>query len=110
MKKSKEYAKELVIAYERSLNKNDFLEFKDLIANVWFELTCKEVKELAVARNVKFDSGLIPILKDQRKKYASICNIVNKINSDLLSVSDFDEVIKRTQPKIYDWYVSEVLV
>ena len=69
-----------------------------------------EVQELRKMRNISTDKGLIQIFKEQRQKYGSICKIVNGVKADLLSITDFDEVIKEIHPSIYDWYVSEVLV
>jgi hypothetical protein len=103
MKKSKDYAKEIIAQYDICIKKGNYSDFKTLMANVWYELTYKDVNELIIARNVKLDSGLIAILKDQRNKYKSICNIVN-FHHDLLSVSDFDDVIRLSYPNIYDWY------
>ena len=57
----------------------------------------------------KMDNGLIPIFKEQRQKYNAICKVVNTVKSDLLSITDFDEVIKEVHPSIYEWYVSNVV-
>lgn len=110
MKKAKEHANELVIAYSDSVMNNDFDIFRKKLSLVWAEIIINEVKELQTARNIKLDTALIPIFKDQRQKYWSVCKIVNTLKkSDLLSISDFDEVVKSIYPNIYDWYVSNVL-
>ena len=109
MKKAKEHANELVVAYSDAIMKKDWSLFTKKISDVFYQVAVFEVKELQIARNIKNDNALIPIFKDQRKKYGSICNIVNVVKADLLSITDFDEVIKEVHPKIFDWYVSDVL-
>jgi hypothetical protein len=109
MKKAKEHANELVVSYSDAVKNNNWDIFKTKISDVFYEVAVTEVKELQKARNIKLDTGLIPIFKDQRAKYGSICRIVNTVKADLLSITDFDEVIKEIHPNIYDWYVSQVL-
>jgi hypothetical protein len=109
MKKAKEHANELVVAYSNAVMNENFGIFKNKLSLVWAELVINEVKELEKARNIKLDTALVPIFKDQRQKYWSICKIVNTVKADLLSISDFDEVVKAIYPNIYEWYVKAVL-
>ena len=109
MKKAKEHANELVVAYSAAIMNENWKLFTQKLSDVFLEVAVNEVKELQKARNIKMDSGLVPIFKDQRAKYGSICRIVNTVKADLLSITDFDEVIKVIHPNIYDWYVSAVL-
>jgi len=109
MKKAKEHANELIVAYSDAIMNEHWKTFTEKLSDVFKEVAINEVKELQKARNIKFDSGLVPIFKDQRKKYGSICRIVNTVKAGLLSITDFDDVIKEIYPNIYDWYVSQVL-
>ena len=109
MKKAKEHASELVVSYSDAVMNNNWDIFKTKISDVFYEVAVNEVKELQKARNIKLDTGLIPIFKDQRKKYGSICQIVNTVKADLLSITDFDNVIKEIHPNIYGWYAENVL-
>lgn len=109
MKKAKEHANELVVAYSDAIMNENWKMFTGKLSDVFVEVAINEVKELRKARNIKLDTGLIPIFKDQRAKYDSICRIVNTVKADLLSITDFDEVIKEIYPNIYDWYISQVL-
>ena len=109
MKKSKEHASELLVVYADAIMQENWKLFTQKLADVFREVAINEVHEMRKARNISTDNGLIPIYKDQRLKYGSICKIVNGVKADLLSITDFDEVIKEVHPKIYDWYVSAVL-
>ena len=109
MKKSKEHASELLVVYADAIMQENWKLFTQKLADVFQEVAINEVNEMRKARNISTDNGLIPIYKDQRLKYGSICKIVNGVKADLLSITDFDEVIKEVHPKIYDWYVSSVL-
>ena len=109
MKKAKEHANELVVAYSAAFMNENLEMFTEKLSDVFKEVAINEVKELQKARNIKLDSGLIPIFKDQRKKYGSICQIVNTVKEGLLSITDFDEVIKEIHPNIYGWYAENVL-
>lgn len=109
MKKAKEHASELLVTYADAIIQDNWKLFTEKLSNTFMEVVINEVQELRKNRNVSTDKGLIPIFKEQRQKYASICKIVNGVKADLLSITDFDEVIKEAIPSIYDWYVSEVL-
>ncbi len=109
MKKAREHAAELAVIYADAIMENNWKLFTDKLADVFQEICVNEVMELRTARNIKFDSGLIPIYKDQRQKYFTICTQINQVHPKLLSITDFDEVIKEVYPKIYDWYCQEVL-
>lgn len=109
MKKGKEHASELLVIYADAIMQENWKLFAEKLSNVFLEVAVNEVQELRKMRNVSTDNGLIPIFKEQRQKYGSICKIVNGVKADLLSVTDFDEVIKEVHPKIYDWYVSAVI-
>ena len=109
MKKAKEHASELLVAYTDAVMQEDWQLFTNKMSDVFMAVAVSEVQELRKMRNVSTDNGLIPIFKEQRQKYGSICKIVNGVKSDLLSITDFDEVIKEIHPSIYDWYVSAVL-
>ena len=109
MKKAKEHANELVVAYSDAIMNENWKMFTQKLSDVFKEVAINEVKELQKARNIKLDTGLIPIFKDQRKKYSSICQIVNTVKEGLLSISDFDAVIKEIHPNIYEWYAENVL-
>ena len=109
MKKSKEHASELLVVYADAIMQENWKLFTEKLSNVFLEVAVNEVQEMRKARSISTDNGLIPIYKDQRLKYASICKIINVVKPDLLSITDFDEVIKEVHPKIYDWYVSTVL-
>lgn len=109
MRKSKEIANEICVVYADAIMQDNWKLFTKKISDVFLEVAVNEVQELRKMRNVSTDSGLIPIFKEQRQKYNSICKVVNTVKSDLLSVTDFDEVIKEIHPSIYDWYVSNVV-
>jgi len=109
MKKAKEYANELLVVYADAVMQENSQLFTKKLSDVFMAVAVNEVRELQKIRNVSTDNGLIPIFKEQRKKYGSICKIVNGVRPDLLSITDFDEVIKEIYPSIYDWYVSTVL-
>ena len=110
MRKSKEIANEICIIYADAIMQENWKLFTKKLSEVFMEVAVEEVRELRKMRNVSTDNGLIPIYKEQRQKYNSICKIVNTVKSDLLSITDFDEVIKEVHPSIYDWYVSKVVV
>ena len=110
MKKSKEHASELLVVYADAVMQENWQLFTKKMSDLFMAVAVSEVQELRKMRNVSTDKGLIPIFKEQRQKYGSICKIVNGVKADLLSITDFDEVIKEIHPSIYDWYVSEVLV
>ena len=109
MRKAKEIANELCIVYADAVMQDKWYLFTKKLTDVFLEVAVKDVRELRQMRNVKTDNGLIPIFKEQRQKYNAICKIVNTVKSDLLSVEDFDRVIKEINPSIYEWYVSNVL-
>ena len=109
MKKAKEHASELLVVYADAVMQENWQLFTKKMSDVFMAVAVSEVQELQKMRNVSTDNGLIPIFKEQRQKYGSICKIVNSVQSDLLSITDFDGVIKEIHPSIYDWYVSAVL-
>lgn len=109
MKKAKEHASELLVVYADAVMQNNWKLFTEKLSDVFRSVAVNEVSELRSMRNVSTDNGLIPIFKEQRQKYGSICKIVNGVKAELLSITDFDEVIKELYPPIYDWYVSEVV-
>ena len=109
MKKAKDHASELLVVYCDAVILEDRSLFTKKLADVFREVAINEVAEIRKARSVSTDNGLISVYKDQRQKYGSICKIVNGVKADLLSVTDFDEVIKAVHPFIYDWYVSTIL-
>ncbi len=78
-------------------------------ADVFMEVAVNDVNEMKEQRKVSTDRGLIPIFKEQRRKYGAICREVNKVRDGLLSITDFDEVIKEIHPSIYGWYVVNVI-
>ncbi len=110
MRKSKEIANEICVVYADAIMQENWQLFTKKLSDVFMEVAVKDVQELRQMRNVKTDNGLIPIFKEQRQKYNAICKVVNTVKSDLLSVTDFDEVIKEVYPSIYEWYVSNVVV
>lgn len=110
MKKSKEHASELLVAYADAIMQENLQLFTKKLSDTFIAVAVSEVQELRKMRNVSTDNGLVQIFKDQRQKYGSICKIANGVKADLLSITDFDEMIKEIHPSIYDWYVSEVLV
>ena len=110
MKKSKEHASELLVVYADAIMQENQQLFTKKLSDTFMAVAVSEVQELRKMRNISTDKGLIQIFKEQRQKYGSICKIVNGVKADLLSITDFDEVIKEIHPSIYDWYVSEVLV
>ena len=109
MKKAKEHASELLVVYADATMQGDWKLFTNKLAEVWMEVAVKEIQELRKMRNVSTDNGLIPIFKEQRQKYGSICKIVNEVKPDLLSLSDFDEIIHEVHPSIYEWYSTNIL-
>ena len=109
MKKAKEHASELLVVYADAIMQENWQLLTKKMSDVFMAVAVSEVQELRKMRNVSTDNGLIPIFKEQRQKYGSICKIVNGVKPDLLSITDFDEVIKEIHPSIYDWYVSVVL-
>lgn len=109
MKKAKEHASELLVVYADAVMQKNWQLFTKKMSDVFMAVAVSEVQELRKMRNISTDNGLIPIFKEQRQKYGSICKIVNGVKSNLLSITDFDEVIKEIHPSIYDWYVSAVL-
>lgn len=110
MKKAKEHARELLVAYADAVMQENRQLFAEKLSDVFMAVAVNEVQELHKMRNVSTDNGMISIFKEQRQKYGSICKIVNVVKSDLLSITDFDEVIKEIYPSIYDWYISTVLM
>lgn len=109
MKTGKEHALELLVIYADAVMLKNWKLFTEKLSSVFFEVAVHEVHELRKMRSVSTDNGLIPIYKEQRQKYGTICKIVNGVKADLLSITDFDEVIKEVHPSIYEWYVSAVL-
>ena len=109
MKKAKEYANEIVVAYGDFVMGGDEKIFSRKMSDVFISIAVNEVQELRQIRKVSTDNGLIPIFKEQRQKYSVVCKVVNTVKSNLLSVTDFDEVIKELYPSIYEWYVSNVV-
>ena len=109
MRKSKEIANEICVVYADAIMQENWQLFTKKLSDVFMEVAVKDVQELRQMRNVKTDNGLISIFKEQRQKYNAICKVVNTVKSDLLSVTDFDEVIKEVHPSIYEWYVSNVV-
>lgn len=110
MRKAKEIANELCVVYADAIMQDEWKLFTKKLSDVFMEVAVSDVKDLRKMRNISTDNGLIPIFKEQRQKYGSICKVVNTVKSDLLSITDFDEVIKEVHPNIYDWYVSQVVV
>lgn len=110
MRKSKEIANEICVVYADAIIQENRQLFTKKISDVFTEVAVKDVQELCQMHNVKTDNGLIPIFKEQRQKYNTICKVVNTVKSDLLSVTDFDEVIKEVYPSIYEWYISNVVI
>jgi hypothetical protein len=109
MKKAKEYASELLVVYADAAMQENWQLFTKKLSDVFMDVAVSEVQELLKMRNISTDNGLIPIFKEQRQKYGSICKTVNGVKPDLLSITDFDEVIKEIYPSVYEWYVSQVL-
>lgn len=109
MRNSKEIANEICVVYADAIMQKDIKLFTKKLSQVYIEVVMMDVNELRKLRKVSTDSGLIPIFKEQRKKYGAICRIVNTVASGLLSISDFDEAVKEIHPRIYDWYVDKVL-
>ena len=109
MRKSKEIASELLVVYADAVMQENLQLFTKKISDIFMEIAVNEVLELRKMRNISTDKGLIPVFKEQRQKYGSICKIVNGVKGDLLSITDFDEVIKEIYPSIYEWYISNVI-
>jgi hypothetical protein len=109
MRKSKEIANEICVVYADAIMQENWQLFTKKLSDVFMEVAVKDVQELRQMRNVKTDNLLISIFKEQRQKYNAICKVVNTVKSDLLSVTDFDEVIKEVHPSIYQWYFSNVV-
>lgn len=109
IKKAKEHASELVLVYADAVMQENWQLFANKLSDVFMAVAVNEVKELMEMRNVSTDNGMKSIFKEQRQKYGSICKIVNGVKSDLLSITDFDEVIKEIHPSMYNWYMSDVL-
>ena len=109
MKKAKEHASELLVVYADAIMQRNGQLFNQKLSDVFMEIAVNEIKELRQMRNISTDAGLISIFKEQRKKYGSICGIVNQVKSGLLNISDFDGVIEEIYPSIYSWYLSEVV-
>ena len=107
--KAKEHAGELLVAYADAIMQDDWQLFTKKLSDIFYAVAVDEISELRKMRNVSTDNGLIPIFKEQRQKYGTICKIVNGVKPNLLSITDFDEVIKEIHPSIYDWYLSAVL-
>lgn len=110
MRTSKQIANELLVHYADAIMLKDKEIFNKKLSSVFEEVVIKDVEELRKLRNVQYDAGLVGVFKDQRQKYASICVAFNKgIKSDLLKVTDFDEVVKEIYPSVYEWYCENVL-
>lgn len=109
MRKSKEIANELCVVYADAIMQSNWSLFTSKLSEVFKEVAVDDVKALRIARNVTQDSGLVPIFKEQRQKYMSICKVVNQVKPQLLNVTDFDEVIKEIHPSIYGWYLENVV-
>ena len=109
MKRAKEHASEIVIVYADAVLQENRHLFIEKMTDVLMAVTLIEVQELRKMRNTSTDNGLIPVFKEQRNKFDSICKIVNIAIPTLLSIADFDEVIKKIYPSIYDWYASTFL-
>ena len=111
MRKAKQIANEICLVYADAIMQNNWQLFTKKLSDVFKEVAVNDVLELSQMRNVKTDNGLIPIFKEQRQKYNSVCKIVNSIKNDLLCITDFDEVIKEVYPEdIYKWYYDNILV
>jgi len=109
MKKARQYASEILVAYTDTIFLKNIEIFKKKMAEVLKSITINEIEELIKTRNVTTDNGLLSILKEQRQKYKSICNIVDIAKQGLLLVTDFDSVIEKIYPSIYEWYCKYVL-
>lgn len=109
MKKAKEYADELAKAFDKSVRTGNNEYITKMLADVLYRVTRTEVFELKELRKISTDQGLVPIFKEQRKKYAAICRRFNKYGNGMLSVADFDAAIKMSYKAIYHWYETEVL-
>ncbi len=109
MRKSKEIANEICVVYADAIMQKNLQLLTKKLSDVFREVAIKDVQELRKMRNVKTDNGFIAIFKEQRQKYNAICKVVNTVKSDLLSVTDFDEVIKEIHPNIHEWYASNVI-
>jgi len=110
MKKAKDFAKEIIDSFVNAQKANDSHLLTQKLTEVFLELTRNEITELKVMRHIKTDSGLIPVFKEQRQKYNSICKHVNAIHDNLLDLNLFDELIGLTYPNIFEWYKANVLV
>jgi hypothetical protein len=109
MQKASLYSSQILVSYADAIMLNDDKLFTNKMNDVFIKIAVDEVQELRQLRNIKTDAGLVPIFKEQRQKYLSICNKVNIVKKDLLQVTDFDEVIKEVYPSVYDWYVANVV-
>lgn len=81
-----------------------------VVSNVLTKVLSAEVTQLRKARNIKLDSGLIPIYRDQRNKWSSICKIVNKhYDKEYLDTQMFDDGFVELYPSLSSWYTKSVL-
>lgn len=110
MKKSKQYASEILISVADSIGDENKSHFINKITDVLVELVFTELEYLRKQRNVKTDSGIIAIFKEQRNKFIAICKIVNKVKNNLLTVEDFDLAVKKIYTEnIYEFYEKNVI-
>lgn len=96
--KSKEYAQQYLSApYE------DSYKVLGEILNSFF----KEMLELRTTRNIKFDVGLLPIVKDLDAKFRKFGAIVNSdpTRSHNIKLNGFLEVLKLEFKPLYDLYI-----
>lgn len=70
MKKAKEHANELVVAYSDAIMNEHWKTFTEKLSDVFKEVAINEVKELQNARNIKLDSGFSSIFKTKRASMA----------------------------------------
>jgi hypothetical protein len=109
MKNAHQYASEILVLYADFIIINDATLLKQKLNEVFCSMIVNEIAELRKVRNISSDNAIIPVFKEQRKKFAAICKIVNAIKPDFLAVTDFDMAVEEIYPNIYEWYKSNIL-
>jgi predicted transcriptional regulator len=92
LKKAKEYA-------ERLIKHSDSIESAQKEAIEVVSEMILEIQEMAKIRNIQSNSALISIVKEQERKWFSICNKVNAyIPEYILARDGFIKALKKTLP------------
>lgn len=97
--KAKEYAELLFEDFKKA---NDNSDVDQIIIGILSKFM-DEVEELAKIRNVKLDSGMISIIKEQSDKWAAFGRIVNKKYGILfIRLDGFKEYMIKHIPELKD--------